>query len=131
MNEITKKVVSIMTTIVPVAFLCGVSYYAGGKLNSTVPNGKYLTVDKSGVILNAVFDNPAQTPEERKANISDPIISVLKKYADMGYVIIEAGADERGMHAIAALPPNTKDITDELIKVVTDKKTENDIQKNK
>lgn len=125
MNNKFKKLISAIVWILPIVFLCGVSFYAGAKLNSTIPNGKYLIADKSSVIFNAVFDHPGMTDEERKKSILDPIVSILKKYSDMGYVIIEAGKDERGMHVISALPATTRDITEELLMATKQKGEKN------
>lgn len=110
-----------------VVFLAGACYYAGAQLGNK-NNGKYVTADKSTVILNAVLDlhNAGSSEEEMKTKIVAPVLGVLKKYADQGYVVVETGKDERGNMLIAALPADTRDITNELAEAV---KTKNDVSK--
>lgn len=110
-----------------VVFLAGACYYAGAELGNK-SNGKYVTADKSTVILNAVLDlhNAASSEDEMKSKIVAPVLGVLKKYADQGYVVVETGKDERGNMLIAAVPPDTRNITKELAEAV---KARNDVSK--
>jgi len=100
-----------------------VCFYAGGKLGSVTPNGKYLVADKNAVIVAAVMERDSTDAAKLKAEITQPILQVMRRYTDQGYVIIEGGRDERGNLSIAALPPDTRDITKELAAAITPKET--------
>lgn len=114
MANVVKTLLLSPVPLFAVAMACGVSFYAGGVLNSTKPNGKYVTAEKNALILQAVFDRQGATPEQLKQEISDPIRLVLKKYIDQGYVVIDTAKDESGNMAVAAIPPGTLDVTEEL-----------------
>lgn len=123
MAEVKKNAASTAVQLLATAGLCAVCFYAGGKLNSVTPNGKYLVADKNAVILAAVMERDSTDAEKLKAEITQPILQVMRRYTDQGYVIIEGGRDERGNLAIAALPPDTRDITKELAAAITPKET--------
>jgi len=114
MRELFKKIFMAGVPAFAVLFLIAVAFYAGGVLNSTRPNGKYLTAEKNAVIFGAVFDRQGETPEQLKAEVTVPVLAVLRKYADQGYVVIDTAKDEHGNMVIAALPDGTSDITAEL-----------------
>jgi hypothetical protein len=121
MADQVKKTASFAVPLVAIAFLCSVCFYAGGRFNSVKPNGKYLVADKNAVILAAVLDRDSTDAQMLKAEISQPIVQVLTRYADQGYVIIDGGRDEHGNLTVAALPPGTRDITQELRDAITPK----------
>lgn len=95
-----------------VAILCGVAFYAG---HATVEqNGKFAIAEKSAVILQAVLDRPAESPETFAREVAQPIIEVLKRYADQGYTVLDSAKDEQGNYALIAMPKSSIDITTEL-----------------
>jgi hypothetical protein len=100
--------------LLAVGGLCAVCFYAGGRLNSVAPNGKYLVADKNAVILSAVLERNSTDVDALKGEIAQPVLQVMRRYTDQGYVIIDGARDERGNLTIAALPPDTRDITKEL-----------------
>ncbi|NHR07798.1 hypothetical protein HA052_21645 [Chromobacterium haemolyticum] len=94
-----------------VIILCAISFYLG---KTEVPTGKYAIVEKGAVIFDAVMNRPGMDEATLNKEVSQPILAVLKKYSDEGYVVIDTGRDERGNMHIAALPGSTIDITSEL-----------------
>lgn len=100
--------------LLAVGGLCAVCFYAGGRLNCVPPNGKYLVADKNAVILAAVLERNSTDAAALKDEIAKPVMQVMRRYTDQGYVIIDGARDERGNHTIAALPADTRDITKEL-----------------
>lgn len=121
MAEVKNGRWSTAAQLLATASLCGVCFYAGGKLNSVTPNGKYLVADKDAVILSAVMERDSTDADTLKAQITQPILQVMRRYTDQGYVIIDGGRDEHGNLTIAALPADTRDITHELAAAVTRK----------
>ncbi|WP_371765574.1 hypothetical protein [Massilia sp.] len=121
MADALKKTMSFAVPFLATGFLCAVCFYAGGKFNSVTPNGKYLVADKNAVILAAVLDRDSTDAQVLKAEISQPIVQVMKKYTDQGYVIIDGARDEHGNLTVAAMPPDTRDITQELRDAITRK----------
>ena len=121
MADVRKNGVSTAVQLLATAALCAVCFYAGGKLTGATPNGKYLVADKNAVILSAVMERDSTDAEALKAEITQPILKLMRQYTDQGYVIIDSGRDERGNFTIAALPADTRDITKELAAAVTRK----------
>lgn len=109
-----KKLVTFNVPAFAVLFLLMVAYYSGGVLNSQQLNGKYLTVEKSALIIQAYLERQGETKEQLNAEITLPILSILKKYTEQGYVVIDTAKDENGNMTIAALPKGTADINKEV-----------------
>jgi hypothetical protein len=124
MSERKKTALATGVQLLAVAGLCAVCFYAGGKLGSVPPNGKYLVADKNAVILSAVLERNSTDVEGLRAEIAQPVMQVMRRYTDQGYVIIDGARDERGNLTIAALPADTRDITKELAAAITRKETE-------
>ena len=123
MADSIKKASSFVVPAAAIAFLCGACFYAGGKFNSVVPNGRYLVADKNAVILSAVIERNSTDAKALQAEIAQPILQVMKRYTDQGYVIIDGAKDEHGNFTIAALPADTRDITQELSAAIARKET--------
>lgn len=87
-------------------------FYAGAEYKTDAP--KVVIAERGAVILEAVLDRHDADPELLEKEISLPVMSVLKKYADLGFVVIDSSKDEAGHYMVAALPADTKDITAEL-----------------
>ena len=88
------------------------SFYAGWSYQKEAP--KFVVAEKGAIVLQAVLDNPSLPIEEQNKLVVEPIKSVLKKYADKGFVVLEAVRDESGAQTIIAAPSETIDITGEL-----------------
>lgn len=79
---------------------------------------KYAVAERTAIILQSVLSHPGESKDQLQERISDPIVSVLKKYTDAGYIVIDAARDENGNYVIAALPESTKDITKEMASAI-------------
>lgn len=122
-----KKIQQFLSAGVPlfaVVLLAGACFYAGLRSGTPQANGKYVTADKGAVILDAVLNSRADgaaapgDDAEFKASIVDPVLGVLKKYADAGFVVLDTSTDERGNMVVAAVPGSTQDITPELVAAI-------------
>lgn len=121
MADAHRKAVPLGVQLLATAGLCAVCFYAGGKLNGTTPNGKYLVADKNAVILQAVLERDSTDAQALKAEITQPIVQIMQRYTEQGYVVIDGGRDEHGNMTVAALPAGTRDITAELAAAVARK----------
>jgi hypothetical protein len=119
MTDSTKRTGPGLVPMLLVAGLCAGSFYAGGVFNSVTPNGKYLLADKNAVIVNAVLTRDSTDAETLRTDVAQPILNVLRRYTDLGYVVIESSRDEQGNHLVAAIPAGTRDITHELELAIT------------
>jgi hypothetical protein len=79
---------------------------------ATVPQPRihFAVAEKGAVVLEALFGQ--QEPDE--AQVTKVLQHVLDRYADAGYAVIDVSKDEQGGMAVAALPPDAIDITQEL-----------------
>jgi hypothetical protein len=107
-----------------VVALCAAAYAAGAYLHKQ-PEGKYVTANKSAVIFTAVMEMQSAASDEAqlKKRVTDPVIALLRRYTDQGYVVIDTAKDDHGNMSIVALPEGTKDITQELSTAVGIKET--------
>lgn len=113
MLNFVKKILTVDVPLFAVVLFCGATAYGVHELLPTA-TGKYLVAEKSAIILQAVFERQGLPDEEMEKQIGKPILAVLKKYADQGYVVIDAAKDEQGNLSIAAMPNGTRDISAEL-----------------
>ena len=124
-KPISKRVLGLLNAPVPffaVLTLCAFSGFIGRhtvKLaNPTIAEStavpKYVVAEKSAVILKSVLSHPNETGEELQNRITGPVISVLSKYANQGYIVLDAARDENNNYVVAALPEGTRNITNEL-----------------
>jgi hypothetical protein len=51
---------------------------------------------------------------EKGAVVLEPILAILRRYQERGYMVIDTSRNEQGDMTVAALPTNTLDITNEL-----------------
>jgi hypothetical protein len=87
-------------------------FYAGVEYKGDAP--RVVIAERGAVILEAVLERHDAAPETLEKEISQPVMAVLRKYADLGYVVIDSSKDEAGHYMVAALPAKIKDITAEL-----------------
>ena len=72
---------------VAVAILCIAAFYSG---QATVKQtGKFAIAEKGALVLQAVLDRPSDSPETISREVAQPIIGVLKQYADRGYAVLD------------------------------------------
>jgi hypothetical protein len=118
MRDLLGKTLAARVPLPAVLGLCALCVYGGGALARTAPNGKYLVADKNAVILGAVLERNSTDVDTLKAEITQPVLQILRRYTEQGYVVIDGARDEHGNLTIAALPPGTRDITGELAAAV-------------
>lgn len=99
---------SVFTTVL----ISAATAFAGYTLAPSQP--KIATAEKGAVIMEAVLDQTNLTDESLKTAIQKPILKVIQKYRDLGYVVIDASPDEKGNLSINALPEGALDITAEM-----------------
>lgn len=76
---------------------------------------KIAIAEQTAVVIDAALDRPGLDKEALEQQIQRPIQSVLNKYAELGYLVVDVSKDDQGGMTIAALPTtNAIDITDEL-----------------
>jgi hypothetical protein len=91
---------------------CAMAFFLGQKSVDQV--GKYVVAERGAIVLQAVLDRSSEQPDAVVKEISPRILAVLQKYANLGYVVIDADKDENGNFAIAAAPHSTLDISQEI-----------------
>ncbi len=101
---------------VAVVAFAAVAFYAGHLLTPTEP--KVAIAERGALIFQAVLDRQGAPREVLDTEVSQPVRGVLKRYADLGYVVIDASKDEAGNYVVAALPQGAIDITKELASAI-------------
>ncbi|OYU42754.1 MAG: hypothetical protein CFE44_22230 [Burkholderiales bacterium PBB4] len=96
--------------------LLGACLYAGHQYGQE--NQKIAIGERGAVVIEAVLDRPGASKEQLVKEVQDPILQVLKQYADQGYVVIDSSKDDAGNYAVAALPSGALDITQALREAV-------------
>ena len=99
-----------------VLIFCAGSFWAGQSTVKT--HDKVAVVEKGAIVLEAVMSNPKASPEQMEADVKQPILTVLKKYASAGYTVIDVSKDDNGSMNVVALPADAIDITAEMRKAV-------------
>ena len=94
-------------------------FYAGQQFKNDAP--KVAIAERSAVILEAVLERHGDTQETLQNEITQPVLNVLKRYADLGYVVIDTSRDDAGNYSVAALPADAINITDVLRQAVKKK----------
>lgn len=71
--------------------------------------------EQSALVLDAALDRQGMPKEVLEREISQPVLAVLKKYADLGYLVVDVSKDDHGNMSVTALPSNKQiDITGEM-----------------
>ena len=102
------------------AAIFAASGFLAGQQFST-PTAKVAYAERGAIVLNAVLDRAGQSDESLQDEVVEPIKSVLQRYADLGYVVIDTSKDDSGNMAIAALPADAIDITEIMRKAIATK----------
>ncbi len=99
-----------------VAVLIILAFYIGLEMSQLTakPAPKVAFAEKGAVIFESVFkrqDLSAATIDEQ---IKKPILAVIKRYVDQGYVVIDSGRDADGNMMVTGIPSGSIDITPEI-----------------
>jgi predicted GNAT superfamily acetyltransferase len=81
---------------------------------SAHPQERIAVAEKGAVVMEAVLQRPGATSQQLDAQVREPILGVLQRYASRGYAVIDVSRDQQGAMAVAALPMGAVDITGEL-----------------
>lgn len=92
--------------------LCLATYMMGHQ--AAAPTRNVVTVEKGAVILEATLSRPTQSEAQIRAQVSEPVKAILRRYQQRGYVVIDTSRNDQGEMTVTAIPPNTIDITNEL-----------------
>lgn len=99
-----------------VAVLIGLAFYIGLEMSQltakTAP--KVAFAEKSAVIFESVFKRQDVSAAVIDEQIKKPILAVIKRYVNQGYVVIDSGRDEDGNMTITGIPSGSIDITSEI-----------------
>ncbi len=101
---------------VAVIAFAAVSYYVGQQMMPTEP--KVAIAERGALIFQAVLERQGASREVLDAEVSQPVRAVLKKYADLGYVVIDASKDDAGNYVVAALPQGAIDISKDIASAI-------------
>ena len=89
-------------------------------LNSTGVAGidplklKFVIADRQAVIFDHALNYPVMSEVDRDHKLIQPILGVLSKYSNQGYLVVDSLKDESGAYFVSAFPIDSKDITSEL-----------------
>lgn len=99
-----------------VAVIAALALYVGSAIPqiSPKPTPKVAFAEKGVVVMEALFGQEYVSEAALDEQIKKPMLAVIKRYVDKGYVVIDASRDENGKMAIAGIPVGAIDITAEL-----------------
>lgn len=99
---------------ITVLILCGAAFFVGRNTVTKEPP-RFAMGEKSAVIAEAVLNRSGPISDEYfDKTIKKPVLAVLKKYADQGYIVVDVYKDEQGYMSVAAAPSTAIDITQEM-----------------
>lgn len=86
------------------------------KVIAGAPSAKVAIVGKNEIILRAMLEHPqlANSPEDVKRYLVDPINKFQSSLANNGYIVLEASKDEQGAYSVNAMPAGYVDQTESL-----------------
>ena len=85
-----------------------------GEASASETKVRIAVAERQAIIFDHALDFPSMGADERQRKLIDPILSVLQKYAQAGYLVVDALKDESGAYFVSALPYQALDITQEL-----------------
>jgi hypothetical protein len=99
-----------------VLILIAVSFYTGFEISNVLAQKKpkVAFAGKGATITEALLSTTTSTREEVDKEITKPIVSVIKKYIDNGYLVIDSSLNQNGAMEITGIPKGAIDITNEL-----------------
>lgn len=91
-----------------------------GRQSVHTPPLRVAIAERSALVFERSLALGLRDPAALKAQVSDPILDVIRRYADTGFVVIDAVQDDQGYYSVLALPEDAVDITAEM-KVALDR----------
>lgn len=91
------------------------SYKTGvNSIQCQPPVANIAIAEKDSLILATLLKNPDLSEEQITSYIKTPVINVINRYKDNGYLVINVENDQNGNYSIVGLPSGAIDITDEI-----------------
>lgn len=99
-----------------VVIVAGGAFVAGQ--HAAPSANKVASAEKGAIVLETMLAHPEADERFVDQQLRQPILAVVRKYADRGYTVLDASRDDAGNLAVVAMPTGVLDITDELRKAV-------------
>ncbi len=98
------------------AVLAATAFYLGHETSKLTARyaPRVAFAEKGAVILNAALGRQNISSAVLDEQIKKPILAVIQRYVDQGYVVIDSSRDENGNMVVSGIPPGAIDITPEL-----------------
>ena len=116
-----------------VVIICAVAAVVGfvAGRQSIQPTGKFAFAEKGAIITEAIFARQDLDEAALKKEVVQPILGVLQRWSDQGYIVIDSSKDEQGNFAVLAIPDGAKDISAEMREAIKLTATESKPQEGK
>jgi len=106
-----------------VLILCTLSVYCGIEYQKYVHshqkvNPKIAIAEKTAIILQAAISRQDLSDESLTRDIKLPILAVIKRYTDKGYLVIDSSPNDDGTFTVTGIPDGAINITDEMKKAI-------------
>lgn len=88
--------------------------YETSKIVSKPNTPKIAFAEKGAVITESVLSRQDISDAVLNEQITKPILAVIKRYVDRGYLVIDSSRNENGSMTIIGVPPGATDITAEM-----------------
>ena len=102
-----------------VVILCALSVYCGIEYQKYIQSHqkvipKIAIAEKTAIILQAAISRQDLSDESLTRDIKQPILSVIKRYTDKGYLVIDSSQNDDGTYTVTGLPEGALNITNEM-----------------
>ena len=102
-----------------VVILCALSVYSGIEYQKYTQSHqkiipKIAIAEKTAIILQAAISRQDLSDESLTRDIKQPILSVIKRYTDKGYLVIDSSQNDDGTYTVTGLPEGALNITNEM-----------------
>jgi septum formation topological specificity factor MinE len=99
-----------------VALLIATAFYLGLEISNLTakPAPKIAFAEKGAAILEVVLAHQNIPPAALDEQVKKPILTVIKRYVDKGYLVIDSSRDENGNMYIDGVPDGAINITAEI-----------------
>jgi len=99
-----------------VALLIATAFYLGLETSNLTakPAPKVAFAEKGAAILEVVLAHQDISPAALDEQVKKPILAVIKRYVDKGYLVIDSSRDENGNMYIDGVPEGAINITSDI-----------------
>lgn len=85
-----------------------------GRQSVHAPPPRIAIAERSALVFERSLALGSRDPATLKSQVSDPILQVIKRYSDAGFLVIDSVQDEQGYYSVLALPEQAVDITGDM-----------------